>query len=194
MTPLDHVAAIGAVLDSLGIRWVLGGSLASSLVGEPRSTMDVDVAVALDLSHIDRLVAAVRDDYYISDEMARDALAQHSSFNLIHLATGMKIDLFPLSNDPLDVRQLARRERIEVMPGVALWVGAVDDQILRKLRWFQLGGGASERQWRDVMSILRVQGSRIDRQQLLNDAGPLGLADLVAQALDESPVATEGAE
>lgn len=185
MTPLDHVVAIGLVLDSLDVPWVLGGSMASSMVGEPRSTMDIDVAVALGLGNLDRLVAAVKDEYYVSAEMARDAVLRHSSFNLIHLATGMKVDLFPLSNDPLDVRQLAGRQQVDVAPGVSVWVGAPADQVLRKLRWYRLGGDVSERQWRDVLSILRVQGSRIDREQLLIDAGPLDLADLVARAIDE---------
>lgn len=185
MTPLDHVVAIGCVLDSLGAAWVLGGSLACSFVGEPRSTMDVDVAVLLDIDHVDRLVAAVADDYYVSAEMVRDAVLRHSSFNLIHFESGMKIDLFPLSDDPLDVRQITGRQRIVVAPGVEVWVGAPADQVLRKLWWFRRGGEVSERQWRDVLSILRVQGDRIDRRQLLADAGPLGLADLVARAMDD---------
>ena len=185
MTPLDHVVAIGSVLDELGIAWVLGGSLASSLVGEPRSTMDVDVAVALGAGQIPALVAAVESDYYVSVEMVRDAVHRHSSFNLIHFESGMKIDMFPLSDDPLDVRQLANRERLEVLPGVGLWVGAATDQVLRKLRWFRMGGEVSDRQWRDVLSILRVQGDRIDRERLLSDAGPLGLADLAARALED---------
>ena len=74
MTPLDHVTAIGKVLDAIGIPWVLGGSLASSLIGEPRSTMDIDVAVALGAGDLDRLVAAVETEYYVSAEMARDAV------------------------------------------------------------------------------------------------------------------------
>lgn len=188
MTPLDHVIAIGSILDGLGIAWVLGGSLASSLVGEPRSTMDVDVAVALGAEDIAALVAAVESDYYVSVEMVRDAVRRHSSFNLIHFESGMKIDLFPLSDDPLDVRQLANRESVEVLPGVDIWVGAAADQVLRKLRWFRMGAEVSDRQWRDVLSILRVQGDRIDREQLLSDARPLGLADLVARAFaDEHP-------
>jgi hypothetical protein len=185
VNPLDHVVAIGRVLDSLDVPWVLGGSMASSLVGEPRSTMDIDVAVVLDLARVDRLVEAVEGDYYVSAEMARDAVVRHSSFNLIHFGTGMKVDLFPLSSDPLDVRQLAGRQQVDIAPGVAIWVGDAADQVLRKLRWFRLGGEVSERQWRDVLSILRVQGSRIDHRQLLIDAGPLALADLVARALDE---------
>ena len=174
MTPLDHVASIGRLLDSVGVQWVLGGSLASSLVGEPRSTMDVDIAVAIQPDDIGAIVEQVADDYDVDADMARDAVARHSSFNLIHYATGMKIDLFALSDDPLDRRQLTRRQRVEVGPELSVWGGAADDQVLRKLRWFRLGGEASERQWRDVLSILRVQGTRIDHERLLGDAGPIG--------------------
>ena len=186
MTPIDHVVKIGRLLDSLGVRWVLGGSLASSVVGEPRSTMDVDVAVVLDFADVDALVAAVEGEYYVSAPMVRDAIARHSSFNLIHFESGMKIDLFPLGDDPLDVRQIERREQVEVLPGVLVWVGTPEVQVLRKLRWYRLGGEVSERQWRDVVAILQVQGTRIDHAQLLADAGPLGLADLLDRALADA--------
>ncbi|RLE16972.1 MAG: hypothetical protein DRJ50_14590 [Actinobacteria bacterium] len=138
------------------------------------------------MSAVPDLVAAVTEDYYISEEMAVDAVRLHSSFNLIHYASGMKIDLFPLSDDPLDARQLAHRQQIQIEAGTVIWVGAPDDQVLRKLRWYQLGGEVSDRQWRDVVAILMVQGDRIDRQQLLTDAQPLGLAALAARALTET--------
>jgi len=147
--------------------------------------MAVDVAVALDAGQVDALITAVEADNYVSADMAREAVRRHTSFNLIHYSSGMKIDLFPLSDDPLDVRQLSGREEVVVAPGLVVWVGSAADQVLRKLRWFRLGGEVSDRQWRDVLSILRVQGDRIDRDRLLADAGALGLADLVARALGE---------
>jgi len=191
LTPLEQVVAVGAILDSLDIAWVLGGSLASSIVGEPRSTMDIDIAVRLPAERVVELVDAVRGEYYVDESMALDAVARHSSFNLIHSGTGMKVDLFALGDDPLDVRQLARRERIVVDAEVSIWVGAADDQVLRKLRWYRMGGEVSERQWRDVLAILKVQGPRISTEELLVAADPLGLADLVeravAEALDAPP-------
>ena len=183
MTPVDHVVAIGRVLDSLDIAWVLGGSLASSIVGEPRSTMDVDIAIRIGAERVADFVDAVCDEFYVDESMVNDAVLRCGSFNLIHSGTGMKIDLFALGDDVLDVRQLARRELVEVDVGVSIWVGAADDQVLRKLRWFRMGGEVSERQWRDVVAILRVQGERISVPELLAVAGPLGLADLVERAV-----------
>lgn len=184
--PFDHVAAIGKILDSLEIPWVLGGSLASSIVGEPRSTVDVDIAVLIDEEQIDALVSRVEDDYYVSAEMAHDAAARGSSFNLLHFATGMKIDLFALVDDLLDRRQLERRMLVEVGGGSHIWVGAADDQVLRKLRWYQIGGEISDRQWRDVVSILKVQGDRIDRDELLAVADEAGLAELTRRAIADA--------
>jgi hypothetical protein len=186
VTPLDHVVALGRVLDELGLPWVLGGSLASSLVGEPRSTVDIDVAVLLADEDVDGVVRAVEAEYYVSNEMVREAVSNHSSFNLLHHRTGMKVDVFPLCDDPLDQLQLGRRELIDVAPGVRVWVGSAADQILRKLHWFRLGGEVSERQWRDVLAIVRVQALRIDRNRLIADASTLGLADLLARLFAET--------
>lgn len=186
MTPIDHVIRIGDLLDRLSIDWVLGGSMASSIVGESRSTMDIDIALTLRGVDVERLVSTVRDEYYISADMVIDAVARRSSFNLIHYATGMKIDMFVLSDEPLDVRQMSRRRRIEITPEVFVWVGAADDQVLRKLRWFQMGGEVSDRQWRDVIAILRVQGDRIDHDDLLTVARGLGLGELATRAVSDA--------
>lgn len=83
-------------------------------------------------------------------------------------------------------RQLARRERVEVTAEIAVWVGAPDDQVLRRLAWFRAGGEVSDRQWRDVVAILRVQGDRIDRVHLLVDAAEFGLADLATRAIQQA--------
>jgi hypothetical protein len=130
--PLEHVVHIGTILDRLGVPWVLGGSLASSLMGEPRSTLDIDVAVVLSADDGRLLADAVRSDYYVDDVMLAHAVARGSSFNLIHNRTGMKVGLFALTDDPLDVRQMQRRIEVDIGVG-RVWVGAPDDQVLRKL-------------------------------------------------------------
>lgn len=192
MTPLDLVVRIGSVLDALGVEWVLGGSLASSIVGEPRSTLDIDLAVALQGSDVAPLMAAVRDDYYVSEEMVLEAVEHGSSFNLLHYETAIKIDVFVLTDDPLDQRQLSGRQAVEVDAGHRVWIGSPIDQVLRKLRWFRSGGEVSDRQWRDVLAILTVQAHRIDRDELRAAAEQLGLGDLVTRAIAALEAPSEG--
>jgi hypothetical protein len=192
VTPLDLVVQIGAILDDVGLDWVLGGSLASSLVGEPRATLDIDVAVVLERRNVEALVAAVRADYYVSEPMVLEAVEHGSSFNLLHFGTGFKIDVFVLTDDALDRRQLAGRQTVTLDDGTTIWVGSPIDQVLRKLRWFQSGGEVSDRQWRDVMAILTVQAQRIDHAELLAAADQLGLGPLASRAIAELEKASEG--
>lgn len=192
MTPLDLVVRIGSVLDDLGVDWVLGGSLASSIIGEPRSTLDIDLAVALQGRDVAPLMAAVRDDFYVSEELVLEAVDHGSSFNLLHYETAIKIDVFVLSDDPLDQRQLSGRQAVEVDSGHRVWIGSPIDPVLRKLRWFQSGGQVSDRQWRDVMAILTVQAQRIDHTALLAAADQLGLGPLASRAIAELDEASEG--
>lgn len=148
--------------------------------------LDIDVAVVLERRHIPPLIPAVAPDYYVSESMALDALEHGTSFNLVHDEIAMKVDVFVLTDDPLDRRQITRREAVELDTGDMIWVGAPDDQVLRKLFWFRAGGHVSDRQWRDVISILTVQGERIDRAELQRTASELGLGDLVARAIAEA--------
>jgi len=186
MSPLDHVVAVGRLLDSVGVPWVLGGSLASSIVGEPRTTVDVDIAVLFDRADVERLVALFESDYYVSLDMVRDAVERGSSFNLLHHDTGMKIDLFALGDGVLDRNQLQRRTLVRLDSDTEIWVGSAEDQILRKLSWYRMGGEVSDRQWRDVLAIIRVQGARIDRSELASVARQAGLDDLVTRAIEDS--------
>jgi hypothetical protein len=139
--------------------------------------------VLLSADHVEPLLDAVADTYYISADALTAAVRDHTSLNLIHLQSGMKIDLFPLSDDPLDVRQISGRQRVTVSEGVDIWIGAPVDQVLRKLSWFRLGGEVSDRQWRDIVSILRVQGSGLDRVELQRVADSLDLGDLCRRAI-----------
>ena len=188
MDPIGLIVEIGGTLDQLGVPWVLGGSMASSFAGEPRATMDVDVAVRMSANDVTALIAAVTPHFYASEPMIRSAVASRSSFNLIRLADSMKVDVFVLGDDLLDRRQLERRQLVSIPTATGstdIWVGAPDDQILRKLRWFRDGGEASDRQWRDVIGLLRVQAGRIDLTELVATADQLALGDLARRAVAE---------
>lgn len=187
MGPLDHVTLVGRELDALAIPWALGGSMAGSLLGEPRSTNDIDLAVRLDPPGVPALVEAVQDDYYAPLDALRAAAATHDSFNLIHLTSSFKVDLFFLGDSRLDRLQIERRLQVQIADSSApIWVTSAPDLILRKLSWFQLGGEVSDRQWNDVQSLLRVQHDRIDLDHLRADAAAVDLTDLLERAIHQA--------
>lgn len=182
--PLALVVEVAAILDALDIPYALGGSLASSLVGEPRATVDIDLAVRVDTTSgaelVDRLAAA----FYVPVESARDAIERHASFNAIDERSSLKIDVFVAGDGILDRLQLDRRVRVH-LPGfdTDVWVTSPEDLVLRKLDWFAQTGRTSERQWRDVIGILRVQGPSLDIDAIRTTASEVGLAEVLSDAL-----------
>ena len=186
--PLELTLRVVRMLDELGIAYVLGGSLASSLVGEPRATANIDLAIRIDPDQVSALVRALSPDFYISEDAVKDAVRCATSFNVVHLDSVTKVDLFVLGDDVLDRRQFERRVRVLVTedPPQQLWIGSAEDQILRKLAWYRAGGQVSDRQWRDVIGILAVQSGRLDLEELRTAAEELGLSDLVERAIAEA--------
>jgi hypothetical protein len=188
--PVDPIAialSVARVLEALGIRHTIGGSIASSFAGEPRSTVDIDFVVALDESHIPALMSALSTDFYVDDASLLRAIRARASTNLIHHATQLKVDIFVAGGTPLDQEQLKRRQEVTLGPGQRLYVHPPEDILLQKLRWYRKGGEISDRQWRDILGIIRVQGSHLDRDYLIVNAPILGVANLLARALDEAP-------
>jgi hypothetical protein len=189
MNPLDLVGEMGRFFDDIGVDWVLGGSMASSVTGQPRATMDIDMAVRMGLDDVRNLVNAVTPGYYASETMIREAVVKRSSFNLIRLDGVLRVDVFVLGDDPLDRRQMERRVLVEV-PGadapIRIWVGSPEDQVLRKLHWFHRGGEVSDRQWGDVLGLLKVQAATIDLADVVRTAAKLGLGDLAVRAIAEA--------
>jgi len=189
-TPIDPIATALLVvrhLDAMQIPHTIGGSIASSFAGEPRSTVDIDFVVALEERHVEALVAALSPEFYIDPDALRRAIRTRSSTNVIHQATQLKVDLFVAGGTPLDARQIARRLAVDLGDGRRLHVHPPEDILLQKLRWYRRGGEVSDRQWRDVAAIVRVQGGRLDRDYLREGAAILGVTDLLDRALAETP-------
>lgn len=188
MTPVDLAADLARRLDALGIPYVIGGSLASTLVGEPRSTSDIDVAVSLQIADLEGLIAAVANDFYVSSSAATDAIERKRSFNLIDQRSGLKVDLFVLGDSVLDRLQLERRRRVDLptTPPCTVWVTSTEDVILRKLQWFIAGDRASDRQWRDVLGVLRAQAGRLDDTYLDETGTLIGIDDDLRRARNQA--------
>lgn len=183
--PVAVALDVGARLDRLGVDWVIGGSIASSVHGEPRATQDVDIVVALRARHVKPLVRALGRDYYVDTDALRAAVKEAGSFNAIHLASAIKADLFVAGDDAFEAERLANRLRVETPSGV-LYVDTAEHTMLRKLEWYRRGGEVSERQWRDVQAIVRIQGDRLDRERLRLWAARLGVADLLQRVTDHA--------
>jgi len=191
MTESDLVAALRPVieaLDALRVPYYLGGSVASSAHGIARASLDADIVAALEPEHVDSLVHRLASVYYIPVDRLHSAVAARSSCNFIHLATMFKIDIFVSKRRPFD-RQAAERARpqaIDEGPDAPRFlVASPEDTVLAKLEWFRLGGETSERQWWDVVGILRVTDDA-DRAYLRHWAASLGVVDLLERALADS--------
>lgn len=185
----DVVEALEPVveaLEELGVRYRVGGSVASSALGMPRSTLDVDVACELALVHVARFVAALSGRYYIDADMISDAIERRASFNLVHLATMLKVDVFVRKDRSFDRHSFERvtRKPLDVTPGARSFdLTTAEDIVLHKLEWYRLGNEISERQWLDVVGVLRVQAEAIDVEYLRHWGNAIDVANLVERAI-----------
>lgn len=193
MTDSDLVAAlrpIAEAFDALGVAYYLGGSVASSAHGIARASLDADVVAALEPGHVDALTARLEADYYIPTARLRSAVERRTSCNFIHLATMFKIDVFVPKGRPYD-REAAARARPQALDVAAhaptFPVASAEDTVLAKLEWFRLGGETSERQWWDVVGVLRVTAD-VDLTYLRHWARTLDVNDLLARALADAGV------
>ena len=184
--PIEVALLVTGHLDALGIPHTVGGSIASSFAGEPRSTIDIDIVAAADEHNVEALVARLSHAFYVDADALTRAVRTRSTTNLIHQPTQIKVDLFIAGGTPLDARQIARRIEVDLGDGRVLHVHPPEDILLQKLHWYRKGGEVSDRQWRDILAILRVQDTRLDRPYLDDGAHVLGVVDLLARAISES--------
>jgi hypothetical protein len=185
--PIAVTLHVTDILERLAIPYAIGGSLASAVHGVMRATMDADIVAAMHPEHITPLVAALGDDFYADDHMIAEAVRRRASFNLLHLETMFKVDIFVAKPRSFDQAQLTRRQNLQLgeAPTQTAYVVSAEDIILAKLEWYKLGNQISDRQWRDILSVLKVQDTQLDRAYLQRMAQELGVADILARALTQ---------
>lgn len=184
---LQVTLLVTSVLDDLGIPYVIGGSMASIIHGMLRTTMDVDIVADMEPKHAAPFVAQLQDAFYADETAIYQAIQHRSSFNLIHFTTMFKVDIFLPKERVFDQQQLKRRiaEPVGTDSDAQLWVLTPEDVVLAKLDWFRLGGEVSERQWRDILGVLKTQQAFLDIEYLRHWAQNLGVTDLMERALGE---------
>lgn len=173
------------VLEELGVLYHVGGSFASSIHGVPRQTRDLDLVADLPLSAVPSFVARLEERFYLDDEAIRRAIERRTHFNLIDLSSGFKVDIFLPGSGTFDRNELARAAPYRLAEDSPRMVNvkSPEDTLLRKLAWYRLGGEASDRQWEDVLGIVRTQAERLDLLYLRRWAEALEVADLLDLAL-----------
>lgn len=176
-------------LDELRIPYQIGGSVASSVFGIARSTMAVDMVVAVNSNNVVPLAKRLESVYYISETAVKEAVERQSSFNLVHLETMMKIDVFILKDRSFDQEAFQRRrmDRLDSESSErTYYISSPEDIIINKLEWYNKGGRKSERQWNDIIGILKVQGNSLDLIYCEKWAKQLALGDLLRKALQDA--------
>lgn len=185
MDPLAIASIVARALEELGVPYFVGGSLASTLHGEPRFTRDADLVAELEFRHAEPLARALAGDFYVDEESIRLAIVRKGSFNAIYLAMAFKVDVFVSKLRPFDRSSFARREPAQG-EGYDVYVSSAEDTLLAKLDWYREGGEVSDQQWRDILAILTVQGERLDLPYLRTWAHALNVRDLLDRALGQS--------
>lgn len=188
-SPASAFKRILKAFERLGIRYCVVGSVASSVYGTPRTTMDVDVVADLRPEQLPGLAGELQGEFYADLEMMKDAMNRGRAFNVIHLASSYKIDVFPLGGDEYSQEAFGRRRpsKTEAVGNEAVdcFVASAEDTVLNKLRWYRAGGEISETQWNDLRGILRVTGAQLDQAYLRRWAPGLGVADLLDRLFAE---------
>lgn len=186
---LPALLPVVEALESLGIPYRIGGSVASSVHGLPRATNDFDLVADIRSDQVEPLCQLLADRYYAEPLMLAEAVRLQSCANFLHFATAYKVDLFVRRRAPFDVQAFERfalRPLDDAADARSFPILTPEDTILHKLVWYRKGGEVSDRQWNDVRGVLQVQHGRLDEAYLDRWAQELGIEDLLARARNDS--------
>lgn len=182
--PISLALTMAAIFENLNIDYYIGGSVASSIWGENRATLNLDLVADLKTAQIPIFLQAIQTDFYVSETAIYEAINNQSSFNLIHFQTNEKIDIFIHSGQPLAQIERQRRQQITVdADGKQIYLATAEDIILQKLIWYELSNRIGDRQWRDILGVLKVQARQLDFAYLQQWAAHENLLALLNEAI-----------
>jgi hypothetical protein len=170
----DLLLIVADLLEQLQIPYFVTGSMASIVYGEARFTNDIDIVIRIDArdgAALGRVFA--QPDYYISEAAVDEAARRHTQFNVIHPASGWKIDFMVAGPDAFDASRFQRVQPVEVVEGRFVRFASPEDVILKKLVFFKEGG--SDKHLRDIRGILKLSGQSIDNEYLAQWVSKLGV-------------------
>jgi hypothetical protein len=174
--PRDLLIHVARFLESIGAQYFVTGSMGAMVYGEFRMTQDVDIVVDLRYGHVPDLLGRFGEpDYYVSQSAIREAMENCSQFNVIEVATGLKVDFMIPDESAFNASRFARARSVEIAPGERVRVSAPEDVILKKLEYFK--AGASDKHLRDIASMIKISGETFDREYLERWARELGVEE-----------------
>ncbi len=184
-TPSEVLIEVARVLEGFQIPYVVVGSFASSARGVRRATIDADIVAQLTTDHLDGIVNKLSSrDFYVDDLAVRRAIASGRAFNAIHRESMFKVDIYA-SQDEFSKKEIERKLPEKILPNsdTIVYIATAEDTVVAKLAWFRKGGEVSDRQWSDVIGVLKVQQARLDYEYMREWAERLGVRDLLDKAI-----------
>ena len=180
MTQEEVLQIVIAILEKNNIPYMLTGAIAVNYYGRPRLTHDVDIIVNIERKHIQSIVDAFHQEFYISLEGIEDAIGHRTAFNIIHNETGLKIDFWMLTDEEYDKTRFSRKKRRTIFDR-GMYISSAEDIILIKLLWYK--NSTSEKHIMDAEGILQVQGNSIDNNYLIEWAEKLSVRGILKKLL-----------
>jgi hypothetical protein len=186
--PIAVIVLVTQVFEKLKIPYLIGGSMASTVYGMVRTTQDVDIIAEMHLEHVQPFISTLQSEFYLDEEMIADSVQHNSSFNIIHRKTMFKVDVFIPRKTQFQKSEFNRAQKqiINEIPEISAFFASPEDIILAKLEWFRMSSEVSERQWRDVIGIMKVRAGYLDLEYLRKWASKLNVNELLEKALKES--------
>jgi len=177
MGPFELLQKVAEAFEKLHIPYLVTGSVASMAYGEPRLTNDIDIVAAIEARHMQGLLKAFpEDEFFVTEEMIKDAISNLGQFNIIHPASGLKVDVILKKNSPFDNSRFSRARRIHPAESYEASFAAPEDVIIKKMEYYK--EGASEKHLRDITGILRISGDIVDKDYISTWADRFGLSEI----------------